>query len=125
MIHINKVLASALNGRSSPDASSNANIVWAGGILRNDILVCDAQTGSWFRVKALVRNGANVAMPAPEVWASAGATYTFQARLASFQAAVDLSALIVKATLPVTFVLSDGSSTATYSGQSAIDLTRQ
>jgi len=125
MIHINKVLATALNGRSAPDTSTNANIVWSGGLLRNDILVCDAQANSWFRIKAVIRNGANISLPAPEVWASAGAAYTFQARLASFPASADLGSLSIKAILPVTFVLTDGASTVTYSEQAAIDLKKQ
>ncbi len=81
MIFINLVTATALNGRDAPDG----NIVWQAGMKVNDILACDDKSGVWYRVRAVVRGGTNVALPAPTIWASAGATGSFQRALSSFE----------------------------------------
>ena len=79
MIYVNITLASALNGRDAPDGA----IIWQGGMKMNDVLVCDAVSGYWYKVRAVIRAGVNVSMPAV-VWASAGASGGLQKRAAEF-----------------------------------------
>ena len=84
------VLTPYLNGRSSPDASSTANInfpagsSYSSGFRKDDVLEAEEKRAvngaDWYRItKATRKDGSGnnmlVTLPTP-VWASAGATYS-------------------------------------------------
>lgn len=101
LIYVNKVTTASLNGRSG--AGTNFPVV--AGFVNGDILVCDneqlADGAYWRRVRACVRSGANLPVPA-NCWASDSAAGTLQGELASFDVpSVDLSALSVHGSISV------------------------
>lgn len=106
MIYVNKVTTSALNGRSTPDASISNVVI---SFVQNDLLICDQQKtaggASWRRVRACIRNGANVPLPAGEIWASDGSAGTLQGELASFDAGFDVNAISVFKSESMSFVV--------------------
>jgi hypothetical protein len=78
MIYNLTVIASVLNGRSSPDSSSGANIIFPNGFLKNDVLKANAVSVyngvNWYGIYECYRNGVKVVLPASVVWASSGGT---------------------------------------------------
>ena len=91
MIYANAVLVSALNGRDAPDGA----VVWQGGLKLNDTLLCDEKSGYWYKVKAVIRGGVNIPLPAPAVWASAGSTGSYQRVISSFETTGALPTLTI------------------------------
>lgn len=132
-ILVNKT-TTGINLRSAPDAGL-VNVI--GGLLANDVLVCDKRvTGKgsdglpmdFTRVRVLIRSGSAVSLSSPtgEIWAAVGKTGGYQAALSSFEVAasgVDLSTLQVQVTAPLSLSLSDGVNSRTFSGTIQTNLT--